>query len=249
MAQAQSNQPQSNQSQSQSRQMQGGQAQGSRSQSNRMQRRGQRNWFQDESSGRPLSQRNMPSRNIPAYPASYFGPLSTFFWDLDRMFDNTFRSLGLPAMVPGMSNWDMQLFTPNIDITSSNDEYVITVEVPGVEEENIRLDISADGTLTISGEKQQEINENLGDVQFAERAFGSFQRTLELPEDVDTDNIEARFKNGVLTIVCPRTGTLRSQHRQIPIGRDRGGMEGGRTASNENKRGASGQGQEQRRMA
>jgi HSP20 family protein len=191
-----------------------------------------RNWFQNEDRTRMSAERS-PSAYLPT---SYFGPLSNFFSDMDRMFDNTFRSLGIPSPA------NMQMFIPNVDITASDNEYTVTCEVPGMEERDIKLDVAADGTLTISGEKRQESTDNRKDTYFTECRYGSFERTLSLPDDVDPEDIQARFKNGVLTITCPRTESARQSHRQIPIsgGRDRD-MEGTR-ASNANERGTAGQG-------
>lgn len=196
-----------------------------------------RDWFRNENSGTRMPAERRLSGNLSPYPASYFGPLSNFFSDMDQMFADTFRNFGLPAGIQGMG---MQMFIPNINITSNDNEYTLTVEVPGMEEKDIKLDISADGVLTISGEKRKENTENRQDVYSTECSYGAFERTLTLPEDVDSNHIEARFKNGVLTITCPRMESARQSRHQIPINSGRSSED--TRASNANERGTSSQG-------
>lgn len=216
-----------------------------------------RGWLRgDESGSRMHISRNQGGNwlsSYPASPASYFGPLSNFFSDIDKMLSNSFndmfpmRGFGMPAMMgmPAMGMMGMQMFQPKVDIASSENEYTITVEVPGLEENDIKLDISNDGMLTISGEKRQENTENRRDIYFSECSYGTFERTLSLPDDVDPQQVEARFKNGVLTITCPHTeSSKQEQRRQIPIsaegkaegrgserGAEGGGTRGGGSAS------------------
>lgn len=111
----------------------------------------------------------------------------------------------------------MNLFHPKVDIVSGNKEYTITAELPGLEEKDVRLHISVDGLLVISGEKRQEAAEGRGETQCVECSYGAFERALSLPDDVDREGIEARFRNGVLTVTCPRTEAEHSLSRQIPL--------------------------------
>src|SRR5262249_44792242 len=99
-------------------------------------------------------------------------------------------------------------------------------------------DVSPDGMLTISGEKRQENTDNRKNAYCTECSYGAFERTLSLPDDVDRDNIDANFKNGVLTVTCPRLESSQSSHRQIPIG----GKGEGMRASNVNERNTTNQG-------
>lgn len=188
-----------------------------------------RNWLGNEDRENN-SRQAMQNRYGSMMPASYFGPLSNFFWDMDRFFDNTLRNFGVPSLANIAAN--MQGFNPKLDIISDEDEYTITCEVPGIDEKDIRLDVSSNNMLTISGEKRQETNDSRQDVHCTECSYGSFERSLSLPEDVDVENIEANFKNGVLTITCPRNESARQSRRQIKISSDNRG------ASNTNERNA-----------
>lgn len=187
-------------------------------------RRKARNWFKGEGAGSS----NVPAqRNTANMPGAYLNPLSHFFMDMDRMFGSFgFPSLGISGIV-GMPT----MFRPNVDIASNDNSYVITVEVPGMDEQDIRLNVSEDGMLTITGEKRLDNIEDRKDVVATECSYGVFQRTLSLPEDVDSKNIEAQFRNGVLTITCPRKPEQQKlQKREIPIGGRRGQGGGGREA-------------------
>jgi HSP20 family protein len=205
-----------------------------------------RDWFRHENRGSRLPVERGSSGNMQL-PASYFGPLSNFFSDMDRMFANAARNFGLPSMATMdiMPGFGMQMFNPNVDITSSDKEYTVTAEMPGLEEGDVKIEVS-DGLLTISGEKRQENTDNRRDVYSIERSYGAFERTLSLPDDVDQDNIEARFKNGLLTITCPRMESARQPRRQIPIGG--GKASENMRASNANERGAA-SGQNTRKTA
>lgn len=194
-----------------------------------------REWFRHEDNGRSLPVERRPSGNMQV-PASYFGPLSNFFSDMDRMFADAVRNFGLPS-VNAMPGFGMQMFIPNVDITSGDREYVITAEMPGLEEKDVKIEVSTDGMLAISGEKRQEHSDNRKDIYSMERSYGAFERTLSLPEDVDRNNIEARFKNGLLTITCPRMESVGQNRRQIPISGGKGPEN--MRASNANERSAS----------
>jgi len=109
------------------------------------------------------------------------------------------------------------LLKPHLDIASTEKEYAISVEVPGVDQKDVKLEI-AEGTLTVSGEKKQESEEKNRDYYRIERSYGSFQRVLSLPEDVDEDSIKATFKNGVLKITMTRKPVSRGTAvKQIEI--------------------------------
>lgn len=174
------------------------------------------NWFKKEEN----ENRNVPVlRSGPAYN----DPLARFHQDFDRLFEDTFRQFGLPVL-PGL---EMErtfpalatdvLLKPSLDVSETDDEYTITVEVPGVEEKDLRLEL-ADDTLTIAGEKKLEKEEKKKNYYRMERSYGSFQRQLSLPDDADQDSIEASFKNGVLTIRLARKAAAKSEGvKQIEI--------------------------------
>ncbi len=92
---------------------------------------------------------------------------------------------------------------PTVDIVEKNDAYEVMAELPGMEEKDIDVKL-ANSVLTIRGEKQEEKEEKRKDYHLHERRFGSFERSFAVPEGVDTDKIEANFKNGILTLRLPK---------------------------------------------
>ena len=169
------------------------------------------NWFRKEEekeggSSLPFLQRNEEEKKR-RLPSLYSGdnPLANIHREIDRMFENAFDQFGtrLPRFSSSHRDRGGSLLKPQVDIRENKKEYNIAVEVPGVEEDDIRLEL-ADDTLIISGEKKQETEEKDENYEWVERSYGSFQRMLSLPEDASESDIEAKFKKGVLTITIPR---------------------------------------------
>jgi HSP20 family protein len=159
------------------------------------------NWLkgEEQQEGRNLPARqNDRSAGLPSLYNDH--PLWSLHREMDRVFDNFFQRFDnlLPA-----SFGKNALLKPNVDIHENKKNYKITVEVPGVEENDIKLELQ-DGTLTISGEKKYEKEDKDENTHFVERSYGSFRRVLALPQDIDQEAIDAKFRNGVLTITVPR---------------------------------------------
>jgi len=88
---------------------------------------------------------------------------------------------------------------PALDVTESDDQYVITLEVPGVAKEDVTVEIH-ENLMTIRGEKNSEREEKQEKSRWVERRYGSFSRSFTLPSNTDPERIKAAFKDGVLTI-------------------------------------------------
>lgn len=107
---------------------------------------------------------------------------------------------------------------PTIDVIDKDDEVEISAELPGMAEEDIDVRVT-DSTLTVSGEKKQEREEGDkgGEHYLAERRYGSFRRTIAIPEGVDQNRIEAGFRNGVLTVHLPKRPEARKPSKKIEV--------------------------------
>jgi HSP20 family protein len=92
------------------------------------------------------------------------------------------------------------------EVEETSREVVVRVELPGMEKEDCRVTIEGN-TLYLSGEKRFESETSDSTYHIMERAYGSFQRTIPLPRDVDADKAVASYKNGVLTVRLPKTGS------------------------------------------
>lgn len=147
-------------------------------------------------------------------------PIANIHREIDRLFDEITRSFGLPV-----ARWDRLLapvtqaqewFKPSVEIAATDTEYTVNVELPGVNEKDISVELSGD-TLRISGEKKQEKEEKTKNYYRSERAYGSFERLLTLPEDADPQGISAQFKNGVLRVTIPRKSQPQADVKKIEV--------------------------------
>ena len=157
-----------------------------------------------------LSRKNETSDQTPAMKRDYSG-LSRLHNELDRMFDNFFS----PAFFDREPFRFRGDFLPSLDVTSDDKAYAMKVELPGVAPEAVKLEVN-DGVLTISGEKKEETkDEQTKEVR--ECSYGSFTRSMTLPEDADAEHITATSKNGILTVSIPRKAPDQSRVRKIEV--------------------------------
>jgi HSP20 family protein len=97
-----------------------------------------------------------------------------------------------------------ELLIPAMDVRENDQQYSVTVELPGVRKEDVHVEIE-EGVLTIRGEKASERDEKKEHCRYTERTYGSFRRSFRLPSDADADRLDASFKDGVLAVTIPRT--------------------------------------------
>ncbi len=107
-------------------------------------------------------------------------------------------------------------FVPVVNTREADDAYYIEVELPGVKKEDISIDVN-DDTLTISGERKVKEEHKEDNFYKVESVYGKFERSFSLPEDVDTDKIEATSKNGVLEIKIPKVQKVEKAPKKIEI--------------------------------
>ena len=138
-----------------------------------------------------------------AAPANPFMSLQR---EIDKLFDD-FTS-GFPTFA-GFGNGKAQLM-PNMDVTETDKAIEITAELPGLEEKDVQVNV-ADNLLTIRGEKKAEKEEKDKNYRLIERSYGSFERTLELPDGVDADAIQATLTKGVLKVTVPKPAPAQSR--------------------------------------
>ena len=174
------------------------------------------NWFkeEDETSG----------KNLPAHhtrPSSALTPIEQLYSDMDKMFRRAmhgFGPFGNPfSNAPATANAQPEMaFRPKLDIQGTEKEYIVAVELPGVDPESVHVDLH-DNALIIRGEKKVEKKDDSEGYYRVERSFGSFQRVLSLPEDANADDIKASCKDGVLTVTIQRTKGKEPATKNIPV--------------------------------
>ncbi|QOR39605.1 Hsp20/alpha crystallin family protein [Billgrantia diversa] len=166
------------------------------------------NWFKSE--------RSDAAAPAPVEPRhGELAPLLGMHQELDRWVDGVMRQFGMPTLESRFGEM-ASLLRPQLDIAERDEEYLISVEVPGVDEKDVKLTLD-DDRLIIEGEKRQESSAKDDRYQRIERTYGSFRRVLDLPSDARADEIKASFVNGVLKVHVPRTGEVRANRREIPI--------------------------------
>jgi len=157
----------------------------------------------------------------PALVGDVWRPFEALRKEVDRLFDDfggddfwrrPFRSLA------GLEKGWAQKFvaTPAADVAETEKAYEITAELPGIDQKNIEVNV-ASGGITIKAEKREETEEKKKDYYVSERRYGSFERYFGLPEGVDTDKIEATFKNGVLKVTLPKTVEAQKAAKKIEV--------------------------------
>ena len=124
-------------------------------------------------------------------------PFMSLQRQIDRLFDDFIR--GFPAISSGGGTE----LLPNMDVTETDKQIEITAELPGLEEKDVQVNV-ADNVLTIRGEKKAEKEEKDKAYRLVERSYGSFMRSLALPEGVNADAIKANIEKGVLKVTVPK---------------------------------------------
>jgi HSP20 family protein len=144
-----------------------------------------------------------------------FMDLARWDRDMERMMGDFFgRRPWLPER--WFRTEGMELTAPVVDLYEEKDDIVVKAELPGIEKNNIEVNL-ADHTLTIKGEKKKEEEIKEENYYRAERSYGSFVRTLELPKDVHTDKVKATFKDGILEVRLPKTEEAKAKEVKVKV--------------------------------
>lgn len=147
--------------------------------------------------------------------------------EMDRLFDDIWHSFGGAgssrlsrenSLLGGnlLSNRVHSSNRAKLDVSGSEKQYEISVELPGLSENDIQVELSAN-TLVVKGQMQEEKESEDKQYYCVERSMGTFQRTLSLPEDIDKNAISATMKNGLLVIQIPRITTTSDKIKRISI--------------------------------
>ena len=141
-------------------------------------------------------------------------PFMALHREVNRLFDDVFRGFDqfsrFPSLTASRSSWGW----PNVEVTETDKDIRVTAELPGLEERDVEVTLD-DDVLTLRGEKRSESEDK--DRQFSERYYGHFERRIPLGTEVHEDKVEARFKNGVLTITMPKTERAQTKTKRIAI--------------------------------
>lgn len=111
-------------------------------------------------------------------------------------------------------NGESRLFAPRINIAETDQAYEVTVDLPGMKPDDFNIEFK-EGQLWISGEKKQECEEKGKSYHRVERHYGQFRRVITLGTDVDAENVDATYRDGVLTLQVPKVAAV--QPRRINV--------------------------------
>jgi HSP20 family protein len=134
-----------------------------------------------------------------------------------RFTEDIDRAFGLSGQL-GFNRGDFEqelTWTPAVEVTQSGNNLVIKADLPGVNENDVKLE-AIEGGLVIQGERRREESREEGGWHRTERVYGHFYRLIPLPEEAKIEDVKANFRNGVLEVTVP-VPELQKKHRQIPI--------------------------------
>ena len=120
----------------------------------------------------------------------FFSPVVDFRSEVDKLFDNFFGG--------NLISVEDKVFTPKIELNEDEKSYSVKAELPGLDKEDVKVN------LTIKGEKKHEKEGNKNGSYYKETHYGSFCRRIPFQTEVDEGSVNARFKNGVLTLTLPK---------------------------------------------
>ena len=146
-----------------------------------------------------------PTRDLATFPSDIFNMQR----EMNRMFDSFFRGADEPSLLNG--NW-----TPAVDVAEEDNEYVVKVELPGINKDDVKITLESN-ILTIRGEKKagKEIKEK--NSHRMERSYGSFQRSFTLPTTVKNDKIDAEYRDGILTVTLPKAEEAKPKQIEVKV--------------------------------
>jgi HSP20 family protein len=121
--------------------------------------------------------------------------------ELDRVFDRFHH--GWPSLPTMFGSSASEIVIPTLDLKDTGKSIVIEAELPGVDEKDVSVTFK-DGVLTLKGEKRHSKEEKGENHYLMERSYGSFQRSVQLPDGIDENKVDARYDKGVLTITAEK---------------------------------------------
>lgn len=152
--------------------------------------------------------------------------LHTMQNEMNRLFNSLFDS-PTPSNRGGRAV--ARRWIPAMDVVETDEKFLLRADLPGLSEDDVKIEVE-DNVLTISGQRKSEHEQQDKGYYRVERSFGSFSRSVTLPEGVDAEGIEADFGNGVLEVQIPKPEQHKPRKVQISLGSTTKPIEGSETA-------------------
>ncbi len=160
---------------------------------------------------RDLIPRSRSSRNLIKRDSSNLFDL--FNRDVSDLFGSVFKDFENFSVSQTGKRTE---FAPRVNISEDDKAVHVSAELPGMEDKDIEVTLK-DQVLTIKGEKKTEVEEKEKSYHRVERRFGSFQRSIRVPDEIQEDQIKASFKNGLLDVVLPKSEKAQEKARRIEV--------------------------------
>jgi HSP20 family protein len=152
-------------------------------------------------------------------------------WEPDpvhRLFNTLFDT-------PTVASAPVRRFAPATDLIESDSHYILRADLPGLSEDDVNVELDGN-VLTVSGERRSENEDRKAGYYRVERSYGSFRRSVRLPEGVDAEAITATFDKGVLEVAVPKPEAAKPHKVQITVGSgEKPAIEGGAGAAEPEK--------------
>ena len=151
-----------------------------------------------------------------------FRELNTLQSEMNRLFDSVFDA---PPRGGNGGGGALRRWMPAMDLVETDDHFVLRADLPGMSEDDVKIEVE-DGTLIVSGERKAEHEQRGEGYHRVERAFGTFSRSLTLPQGVDADAVTASFDRGVLEVRVPKPEQRKPRRIEITSGGGQQTIEG-----------------------
>lgn len=179
------------------------------------------------------SQEQGLSRREESSFLSPFSFMARFSEEMDRLFEDF--GFGGGFLVPSSGSFQNSMWSPLTEVFEREGQLVIQADLPGMSKDDINIDIEED-QIVIRGERHNEREENREGFYHSERSYGSFYRSIPLPQNIDSEQANATFRNGVLEITMPLPEERQRKRRlEISEGEQASQQKQGKQPSGKNK--------------
>lgn len=157
------------------------------------------------------------ARDFPFFGTTPFTMMRRFMDDMDRMFEDFGHMKATPFVsteieFPRWAEFEKSMWSPEVEVLKRNGDIIVRADLPGLKLEDINVEVR-DGALTLAGERKEETEEKKEGFYHSERKYGSFFRSIPVPEDVTPENATAKFENGVLEVKIAVPAIASANHK------------------------------------
>lgn len=182
--------------------------------------------------GEGRSQQELARREESSF-LSPFSFMARFSEEMDRLFEDF--GFGGGFLTPTSREFQTSMWSPQTEVFEREGNLIIQADLPGMSKDDINVDIE-DDQIVIRGERRNEREENREGFYHTERSYGSFYRSIPLPQNIDSEQANATFRNGVLEITMPLPEEKqRSRRLEISEGEQSSQPKQGKQSSGKNK--------------